>query len=221
MKYILMCGGVYRFETPRWLIKVDGEPIIEHTIRLLRELGVEDISISSNLDCFDYLDVPIIKTENSYHAGPEKEKKGYWTDAFVRLDEPVCYICGDVWFSKEALKTIIDTQTDDILFFGTQRPFHKAYKKHYEEPLAFKVVNQKRFQECIEEVNSLWDRRLTKRFPIAWELYRVIDGIDVNKHLLGGRFVGIHDFALDVDRPDDLDNFLSSIKNYKELQEKQ
>ena len=49
MRYIIMCGGdYYRWETPRQLLKINGEPIVARTIRLLKENGVEDIAISSN-----------------------------------------------------------------------------------------------------------------------------------------------------------------------------
>ena len=49
MKYIMMCGGIYkRWETPRQLIEVCGEPLIARTIRLLKETGISDIAISSN-----------------------------------------------------------------------------------------------------------------------------------------------------------------------------
>ena len=35
MKYIIMCGGKYRgFETPKQLLKVNDEIIVERTIRL-------------------------------------------------------------------------------------------------------------------------------------------------------------------------------------------
>ena len=57
MKYILMCGGNYpKFEVPRQLLKVNGEVLIERTIRLLRENGITDIAISTNNKAFDYLE---------------------------------------------------------------------------------------------------------------------------------------------------------------------
>lgn len=206
MIYILMCGGTYKtFEEPRWLVKIDGEPIVERTIRLLRELGVEDIYISSNLDCFDYLGVPILKHTNNYVVKGtsikdiNKNKTGYWVDAFVPLDIPATYLCGDVWYSKEALEKVVNAETDDIMFFGTQPPFAKGYAKPYQEPIGFKVVNQQRFRECINKCKYLQDHNLTKRKPISWELYRVIDGIDPNKNLFGKRFYAIHDFIQDID----------------------
>ena len=41
MKYIIMCGGDYRnFTQPKQLFKINGEPIVTRTMRLLRECGI-------------------------------------------------------------------------------------------------------------------------------------------------------------------------------------
>ena len=53
-----MCGGsVTQFKIPRQLTPINGEPLIERTVRLLKELGIDDIAISTNNDndYFDYL----------------------------------------------------------------------------------------------------------------------------------------------------------------------
>ena len=41
MKYIIMCGGKYsNFQTPKQLIEINGERLVDRTIRLLRERGI-------------------------------------------------------------------------------------------------------------------------------------------------------------------------------------
>ena len=53
-KYIIMCGGnSVKWETPRQLLKINGETIVQRTIRLLRENRIEDIYISSNNPLFE------------------------------------------------------------------------------------------------------------------------------------------------------------------------
>lgn len=210
MKYIIMCGGVYQaFTTPRQLIKLRGEPLVERTIRLLRELGVDDIAISTNVgnDAFDYIGVEVIKFNNSYNAVGYNNFTGYWCDAFYETDEPACYICGDVFFSKDALRQVVETSVKDFGFFGVDRPFPKGYFKCSEEPLAFKVVNQnilhsacKRFRELQDLGPSKWPFR---RLPISWELVQIIDGVDLKKFIKSKSFIGVHHFAVDVDDPED------------------
>ena len=66
MKYIIMAGGSYnKFEIPKQLLKINGEVIIERTIRLLRENGINDIAVNTNNPAFDYLDIEILHDEDN------------------------------------------------------------------------------------------------------------------------------------------------------------
>jgi len=79
MKYIIMCGGEYRRELPKQLLKIMGERIIERTIRLLRAYGVKDIAISATNYYFDCLsrklNVPILVHDNDYIYGHEENHR--------------------------------------------------------------------------------------------------------------------------------------------------
>ena len=76
MKYIIMCGGRYtEFKTPKQLLKVNGEVLVERTIRLLRENGIDDIAICTNCNDFDYLGLPILMQHNDYVSQGEYENK--------------------------------------------------------------------------------------------------------------------------------------------------
>lgn len=44
---------------------------------------------------------------------------GYWVDAFYPFETPVTYLFGDVFYSENALKTILNKSTEDVLFFGS------------------------------------------------------------------------------------------------------
>ena len=206
-KYIIMCGGNYStyFEKPRQLSVVMGEVLVERTIRLLRENGIKDISISTNYRDFDYLGVPILEHENSYRT-VGKEVKGYWCDAFYPTDEPTCYIFGDVYFSEEAIKKIVETDTDDIEFFGSRPPFPEKYPKNHEEPFALKVVNTKHLKEAIKKTKKLEDEGKFWRKPIMWELWTVIKNTPLQKKPgeYPADYVGINDYSSDIDRVDDI-----------------
>lgn len=208
MKYIIMCGGTYReWDKPRQLTEINGEPVVARTIRLLREAGVEDISISSTFEEFEQFGVPVLKHDNHYQASVGySELTGYWCDGFYPMDEPVCYVFGDVVFSPEAIKTIAEYETDDIMFFGSKRPFSAVYPKEHEEPFAFKVVNTDHFHEAIEKHKRLTEAGTHWRKPIAWELWFIIQGQDPAedlKNLKNNSYVGINDYTCDVDWRDD------------------
>lgn len=203
MKYIIMCGGTYqRWDTPRQFIQINGEPVVARTIRLLRECGVKDIVISSNNAIFEAFGVPVLRHQNTYNARGYNDFTGYWCEAFYPTDEPACYIFGDVVFTPEAMRTIVETETDDIEFFASAPPFGYGYRKQYAEPFALKVVNQVHLRQAIEDCKKLDDVGAFRRRPIMWELWQVITGCTLN-HIDYGSYTVINDSTCDIDNPEE------------------
>lgn len=198
MQYIIMCGGKYsEWEKPRHLLEINGEPIVCRTIRLLQECGVTDISISSNYDELAGFGVPVLKHDNKYGRG------GFWTEAFYPTNEPTCYIFGDVVFSKAAIKTIVETNTNSIEFFASAPPFSPRYPKRWAEPFAFKVQNQQYFRVCIDKAEEFYREKKLNRL-ISWELWQVIKGTPLND-IDYTNYTAINDYTCDVDKPEDLE----------------
>ena len=191
-------------ETPRSLFRINGETLVRRTIRLLRKAGVTDIAISSTNPIYKKLRVPVLKHRNNYK--PDKNGKYYWLKCFYPIDEPVCYIFGDVYFSPRAIKTIVNTETDDIEFFASAPPFSPEYTKPYAEPFAFKVVNTKRFRRCVNKAMRLQDEGAFDRMPIAWELWQVIKDTRLN-YIDYNNYVAINDYTRDLDSPEEVEEF--------------
>ena len=230
MKYIIMCGGNYKkFETPKQLLKINGEVIVERTIRLLKENGIKDIYVSTNNPAFDYLDVPKLKDKDNqfeYWGKYEgKKSKKCWLKAYYPMYEPVCYLHGDVYFSDEAIKTIVETKVKDTMFFCAWDK-QDGYK-HYmssggREPFAYKVENYKLFRDAVDSLLQMIDNGDFKGFPpCAWNVYRYINGLDIglNAKWYGdlnsifnskGDYIVINDYTNDVD----------DIKDVKKIEEK-
>lgn len=206
MRYFIMCGGVYpAWDIPKQLMKVNGEVLVYRTIRLLIEAGVDanDILITANDQRFFDMVFPVgvVKDiENDFISG----KSGWWVNGFFKYPEPATYIFGDVYFSPEAIKRIVYTNTDDIAFFGSAPPYASNYIKRWGEPFAFKVWNQKRFRECIDKVKELTANGRFKRHPIAWELWQVIKGTELNI-VNYNNFCDIHDYTCDIDDVNDIE----------------
>lgn len=208
MKYIIMCGGEYpKWETPRQLLKINGETIVERTIRLLRENGIEDIAISSNNDVFERFGVPVLRHTNGYKGIQYNVCEGIWCDAFYPTNEPTCYLFGDVVYSPKAIKTIVEYETDDIMFFGSSHPFAPEYPKWYIEPFCFKVQNTEHLHKAVEDVKRLYREGRFGRQPIAWEVWNVISrGADGDVNYIDERsYVGINDYTCDIDAPNETD----------------
>ena len=204
MKYIVMCGGVYdKWDRPKHLTELKGEPLVARTIRLLRENGVEDIAISSNNELFEQFGVSVLHHYNPYALPVNARASTPWLDAFYPMEEPVCYIFGDVVFSPEAIKTIVETDTDSIEFFASAKPLPPIYPKHWAEPFAYKVKDTRRFFKAIEVTKQYDEQGLFKRQPVSWELWQVIKGTPLNKVDYTNYHV-INDYTCDIDAPDDI-----------------
>jgi hypothetical protein len=204
MKYIIMCGGRYdAWKQPKHLTRLNGEPIVARTIRLLRENGIEDIAISSNSPEFGSFGVPVLKHDNPYHLPTDADASTPWLDAFYPMTEPVCYIYGDVVFSHIAIQRIVRTETDSIEFFASAKPLADIYPKHWAEPFAFKVVDTERFFKAIEQTKALDKEGAFKRQPVSWELWQVIKGTPLNK-VDYTNYTVINDYTCDIDKPEDI-----------------
>jgi len=207
MKYIIMAGGTYaKWDRPKHLTELKGEPLVARTIRLLRENGIADIAISSNNELFEQFGVPVLHHENPFTLPKDGRAKTHWLDAFYPMEEPVCYILGDVVFSPNAIKTIVNTDTDSIEFFASAKPLPDIYPKQWAEPFAFKVKNTEQFFKAIEKTKALDEQGLFKRQPVSWELWQVIKGTPLNK-VDYTNYVRINDYTCDIDEPKDIKLF--------------
>ena len=109
---------------------------------------------------------------------------------------------GSVNSAGISIRKIVETETDDIMLFGSMPPFAPNYPKIYIEPFAFKVQNQKHLHEAIAEVKRLDRLGAFKRRPIAWEVWSVIRGTDPNE--INYNYIPINDYTCDIDKPSEV-----------------
>lgn len=214
MNYVIMCGGFYQnFETPKQLSIVKGERLVDRTIRLLKENGVENIYVSSNNPIFDTCRVPRLEHENTYKY-EDNVLKGYWLDAFYpnfNENDKVCYLFGDVFYTENAIKKIVNFKTDRNVLFGTSIAKNSQHK-NWGEPFAYIVNDYKTFMNGVKAVKKLQDEGKTKRMPIVWELYRYLNGLDVNIQMIKDEtYVCIDDGTIDVDSPEQIERLNNGI----------
>ena len=83
--------------------------------------------------------------------------------------------------------------------FGTSDAKNEQHQ-NWGEPFAYKVVDYETFMNGVREVKKLQDEGKTIRTPIVWELYRYLNGLDVNiQQILDETYVCIDDGTMDAD----------------------
>ena len=202
MKYIVMCGSTR--EPLRHLSTIYGETLLYRTIRLLKENGIwsRDIRLTPSKDLRTILLQDKLPSTLAIHNNENK----LWCDCFYPMNEPCTYLFGDVVYSPKAIKTIVETETEDIEFFASAPPFAKNYSKRWAEPFAFKVVDQEHFKNALQEVRKLESEGKFNRSPIAWETWQVIKGTPINK-IDYTNYTVINDYTCDVDELSDIYKF--------------
>ena len=208
MIYVIMCGGTYTvWETPKQLALINGEPIVARTIRQLKEVGVDplDIYITSNDDRFHSFGVVCLNHKNDYTSVFGKIS-GYWLDAFYPKfndDQKVTFIFGDVCFTEDAIRKIVSYDGGKNVLFGTGIAANELHK-NWGEPFTYVVNDYKTFMEGVRDVKKMQDEGKLKRQGLVWELYRHLNGLDVNVQqvLLNDTYFAIDDGTMDFDSPE-------------------
>lgn len=210
MRYIILANGQHKgFTQPRQLSKINGERLLDRTIRLLRENGIKDIEVTGN---YTDINAKVLNIKSNYNYDTNE---GYWLDAFTGLlEEPTCFLFGDVYFSEQAIKTIVESKTESALFYCSYNNKSVDYIKEHDEPFAYKVKDTQLFKNHIEKVKRLYDEGKTIRNPIIWEVYRSINGININKHRLGNNVIIINDITCDIDFIGDIKKIESRLGGY-------
>lgn len=200
-----MCGGVYGyFKTPKQLSIINGETLLERTIRLLKENGINEYYISSNNPIFKKYG-EVLEHNNSYKA-ENGVITGYWLDAYYPTNEPTTYLHGDVYYSENAIKKILNLNPKVNTFIGNEVAKNPQHK-NWGEPFGWIVVDQEEFRKGIEKTKKLQDEgKLIRGYAISWELYRVLNNLDPNKQYIKDEtYLSINDETIDIDAPWQID----------------
>jgi glycosyltransferase involved in cell wall biosynthesis len=189
---------------PKHMAKIQGETLLHRTVRLLRANNIKDIRITSDNPNYQIPGAKRYEPKNNvYEIDRFCNSQRIWTDS-------VCFLYGDVYYTEEALKTIVETETDSMHYFGRRTP---GNDKNYAEIFAIKVQDTKQFLDnCMNIRQNLIKGAITR--GIGWETYKIFSGIDLNANKKFFRewlikddnhphFTQILDDTEDVDTPKD------------------
>jgi hypothetical protein len=183
---------------PKYKAEVDGEPILDRTIRLLRQYDVEATLIKDGETTYGDID--------KIYSSRKKWSK----------DDKTVILFGDTFFTDEAMEKIMTNQSTKWTVYGRVMgsPFTgKEYGELY--GVSFYPESIGHMVECIERVAKLHDRGAIDSANL-WALYRAMHNFPddlMNSHFAGTDFVEINDFTEDFDWPQDYDKFIERWEN--------
>jgi len=190
MKYIIMADGKgTRWQNyndiPKHFIEIGGETLLARTVRLLNEGdGAADVIITSHDPRYE---VPGARRYEPLNNHLEIDR---FTEELIGDD--VCFLYGDTYYSREAMDTILRTETEDMIFFGNERSI-----------VAIKVKDGALFRNHVDNVRRLFlEGKIEK--CIGWQVYQSFTGLPFGEKKIGPSYIVLEDGTEDFNSPEDL-----------------
>ena len=107
------------------------------------------------------------------------------------IEDNVCFLYGDTYYSEDAAAAIIDTAAEDILFFGNQRSI-----------VAVKVADGELFRSHVDRVRQLFIEGKIEKC-IGWQVYQSFMGLPFGEKKIESKYVLLKDGTEDFNSPED------------------
>lgn len=171
---------------PKHLVEINGEPIISRTVRLLSELtdGQAEVIVTSHDKRYEF--------EGSRRHEPLNNKLEI--DRFTRelIADDTCFLYGDTYYTKDSLARILETEAEDVLFFGNNKSI-----------VAVKIKDSVLFEQHVQKVRTLFLEGRIKKC-VGWQVYQSITGQAFeNKATLGEKFILLDEKTTDINTPEE------------------
>jgi len=171
---------------PKHLAKVDGEPILGRTVRLLNEMTQEqaEVIVTSHDERYEF--------EGSRRHEPLDNKLEIDRFTAELIKDDTCFLYGDTYYTEDALSSIIKTETEDIMFFGNTKSI-----------VAVKIKDSQLFKRHVDNVKNLFLAGKIDRC-VGWQVYQSFTGQDfANKAKPAEKFVLLGEKTTDFNTPEE------------------
>jgi len=208
---IIICAG----EATRWnnylgipkhLININGETLIERTVRLLYKHRTDDINVSIVVkDIGD----PRYHVEGATTVEANLNKDNVDADKFLssehlwNRDGRTLVIYGDCWLSDACVKIVMDFTSREWTLFGNK-------KECFVQSFYPESINMHR--NCLYYIRDMFKKGEIKMCG-GWQHYRAMQGYDLNTHRMDDNFYLIDDLSDDFDFPNEYDEFMERYNN--------
>lgn len=190
MRYVIMADGKgTRWGNysgiPKHLIKIGDETLLERTVRLIKQMDESnEIVITSHDHRYE--------VEGAVRYEPKNNvlEIDRFTDELI--DDGVVFLYGDTYYTDDSIKTIVESETETILFFGNRKSI-----------VAVKVENGEIFRCHVDKVRRLFlDGKIDR--CVGWQVYQSFEGLPFGDNIIADDYVVVEDSTRDFNAPEDL-----------------
>ena len=170
---------------PKHFIEINGERIIDRCVRLLHKHDSEcQVIITSHDKRYDISGAVRYEPLNNILE----------IDRFTEelIEDNICFLYGDTYYSEEAMDIITSTQVEDIQFFGNRKAI-----------IAVKISNGELFRMHVSNVRNLFLKGEIETCK-GWQVYQSFTGLPFGEKIIGKKFILIGDESRDFNSPEDL-----------------
>ena len=192
MKYIIMADGKgtrwnnYK-NVPKHLIEVNGEALLARTVRLLHEFDKEaEVIITSHDERYEF--------GGSTRYEPNSNHLEIDRFTYELIEDNICFLYGDTYYTEDTIKKIVDTDTSDVLFFGNSKSI-----------VAVKVKDSSLFKKHVDNVRKLFLENKIKNCK-GWQVYQSFQNLEFDKKEIRDKFIVVDNETIDYNTPDDYEN---------------
>lgn len=189
MRFVIMADGKgirwnNHLGIPKHLAEINGEPIISRTVRLLRDLTDGEIIVTSHDERYEF------KGSRRHEPLNNRLEIDRFTEELIEDD--ICFLYGDTYYTESALKTIICTKTEDMIFFGNSKSI-----------VAVKVTDSELFRYHLNRVKQLYISGKLQKCK-GWQVYQSFVGQSFEERPRpGGKFVLLDETTTDINTPEE------------------
>lgn len=196
MKYVIMADG----KGSRWNnymghckhdITIGGETLLQRTVRLLHLYdSTAEVVITSHNEGIDIDGAVRYEPKNNVLE----------IDRFTAelIGDDMCFLYGDVYYSEEAIKTIVQsTGEQPLLFVGSEKSI-----------CAVIIRDGALFKSLYERIRAMYLDGEIKECK-GWQVYHLYAGLPLESREIGKGYLITDSFTRDFNSPDDYKEFIA------------
>lgn len=172
-------------------IRIDGETLLERTVRLVHENDASaEIIITSHNAALSIAGAQRYEPKNNVLE----------IDRFTAelIGDDMCFLYGDVLYSEEAVKTVVDSfGREPLLFCGSEKSI-----------CAVLIKDGELFRGLYLEIRRLFLEGKISECK-GWQVYHLYAGLPLEGRETGPRYILVDSFTRDFNTPEDYLEFAS------------